>query len=140
VYSWALDISSLSEYESILLVANYNDVWNGDKNSVSSDLAGRGYTEEQLAHATGRIAETFNPVVSCGLMFTKPFGHLKFEALAYVLTLFENYERGCLPFPGSVSEQPAQIMEVFAVLRQLKHEVEIKMRKAASQSTGTKRQ
>lgn len=123
-----MSISGLSTFEVCSLVANYNDLWDGDKNKVSSALAGRGYTPEQLAQAVGKFEERFNPVESCGLRFTKPFGHLKFDSLAYVLTLFENYERGCLPFVGSVHEQPAQIIEIFSVLKQLKYEAESKAR------------
>ena len=109
-------------------MATYNDLMDGERNDVSSAALNRGYTPEQLAQAKTRISDKFSPVKSCGLRFTKPFDHLKFEPISYVLTLSENYERGLLPYPGAVSEQPAQIMEVLSVLRQLKHESELKLR------------
>jgi hypothetical protein len=127
-----MEISSLTDHDFIRLVATYADLNSGDKQKVSSQAVNRGYTPEQLAQAKSHIAVKFNPVTSCGLRFTRPYSSLKFEPFSYVLTLYENYERGCLPFPGSVSEQPAQIMEVFSVLRQLKHEAEVQIRETQS--------
>jgi hypothetical protein len=129
-----MEMSALSDYDFICLVATYNDLTGQEKNKVSSKVKGRGYTEEQLAQTRQTFSEKFNPVVSCGLQFLKPFDHLRFEPIGYVLTLYENYERGRLPFPGSVSEQPAQVMEIFSVLRQLKHEAEIKLRETSKQN------
>lgn len=40
-----------------------------------------------------------------------------------------NYKKGTMPFPGSVVEQPAKIIEIFDVLTQLEQESEEKMRK-----------
>lgn len=122
-----MDISTLSNYEFVALVANYNDLCDGSKNKIAPSMVNRGYTAEQLAQASNRIADKFNPVESCNLRFTKPYGHIKYDYMDYVLRLFDNYELGILPFPGSASEQPAQIMEIFSILRQLKHEVQTKV-------------
>lgn len=116
------EISGLSTYDFICLVAHYNSISGKDDGDVSEDAKKRGYTAEQLEHAKKRKAEKFSPVESCGLRFTKPFDQLKFGSLSYVLTLFESFERGSMPYPGSVSEQPAQILEIFSTLRQLKVE------------------
>lgn len=132
LFDRALELSQLSIYEFILLVGNYNDAWDGSKNRVAPELQDGRYTPEQLELAQSRIKDRFEPFETCGLRFTKPFGHLKFDLLSYVLLLFENYERGSLPFTGTVSEQPAQIMEIFNVLRQLKHEVESRARTSPS--------
>lgn len=132
-----MKVSSLSDYESVCLVATYNDLSNGEKRKVSPELKARGYTDEQLAHARKDKADKFNSFESCGLRFTKPTEHLKFDLINYVLTLFEIYEKGSLPFPGSASEQPAQIMEIFFLLNQLKSESQIKLSKEISkQSNG----
>lgn len=125
---WVFEISSISNYDFICLVATYNDLTDGERHKVSTTVANRGYTPEQLAHVSKRISDTFSPITSCGLKFTKPFEHLKYGPIAYLLTLFENYERGVLPSEGGSSDQSAQIMELFSVLRQLKHEFEIKIR------------
>ncbi len=121
-----LAISSFSYEDLVSLVANYNDLINGEKHKASSAVENRGYSPEVLAHATKKFAAEFKAVESVGLRFTKPFDHFKYDLIGYVLTLFENYERGSLPFAGSVSEQPAQIMDIFSVLQQLKHEVKSK--------------
>jgi hypothetical protein len=126
IYGRILDLASLSDYEFVSIVAHSNDLQNGPGTKVSGATKNRGYSPEVLAHATKKFEENFRPVVSCNLRFTKPFDHLKYPPMNYVLTLFENYERGLLPFPGSVTEQPAQIMEVFSVLASIKREVEIK--------------
>jgi hypothetical protein len=134
-----MDISVLSVEDYVRIVANYNYL-SSDENKTSNELNSRGYSEHQLALAADQIAERFSSVTSCGLRFTKPFGHLKYDFLNYVLILYENYERGALPFPGTASEQPAQIMEIFSSLRQLKHEAEMKAVKSASSHSRSKRQ
>lgn len=121
-----MDISSLTDFDLIQLVATFNDQIANTNAKVSAEANSRGYTQEQLAAASGKIQEQFNPIESCGLRFTKPFEHLKYDQLGYVLNLHEAYERGAGPFPGSTSEQPAQIIEVFSVLKQLKLEHQIK--------------
>lgn len=130
-----MEISNLDVDDFVHLVATYNELAERTQNDVTSEVEARGYSPEQLQVARKMISEKFDPITSCGLRFTKPFKHLKFEPIGYVLTLFENYERGCLPFPGSVSEQPAQIMEIFTVLKQLKHESESRLR-ASVKSNG----
>lgn len=41
------------------------------------------------------------------------------------LYLFKNYERGILPFSGSLTEQPAYIIEIFTLLENLKADREL---------------
>lgn len=128
-----MEISSLSESDFVCLVAHYNFLLvNSQKDSKKIDT--RGYSEAALKTVKKRKQEKFQPVVSCGLRFTKPFDHLKFEPFGYVLTLLENYERGNLPFPGSVSEQPAQIMEIFSVIQAIRREHEIKLSETLRQN------
>ena len=66
----------------------------------------------------------FTPVTCLGLRFSRPLSNFKSDFIHYPWTLFENYEKGLLPFPGSVSEQPAQIMEIFSIFKALKIEQE----------------
>lgn len=48
----------------------------------------------------------------------------------HIWTLFDKYERhGVLPFGGSLANQPAQILEAFDVLRNLKSSYETKQSK-----------
>lgn len=121
-----MEISGLTDYGFVCLVAQYNTATSNSKHSVDPNLEARGHSAEAIAQANKHFSARFAPVVSCGLRFTKPFDHFKFDHIGYVYTLFENYERGSLPFPGSTSEQPAQIMEIFSVLSRLKVEYETK--------------
>lgn len=114
-------MSSLSDGEFVEIVGTYAKLTNGRK---ESGLEARGYSPEALAAARQIAAATFNPVVSCGLRFTKPLDQFNYDQMGYALTLFENYEKGNLPFPGSVSDQPAQIIEIFGLLKALRQEQE----------------
>lgn len=47
----------------------------------------------------------------------------------FLMSLFDQYEKGFLPYKGSITEQPNKIMDVFNLISQLKLELENKMRK-----------
>lgn len=68
------------------------------------------------------MVSQFKEFTSCGIRFVKPLDELKFDSIGYILTLFENYEKGLLPFSGAVSDQPGQIMEIFLILNSIKRE------------------
>lgn len=93
-----------------------------DKSEFDVSLNSRGYSPEALAEAKKILEKQFTPVTTLGLRFTRPLENFKSDILAYAWLLFDNYERGNLPFPGSVSEQPAQIMEIFGTLESLRLE------------------
>ena len=38
------------------------------------------------------------------------------------IEMFLAYEKGVLPFPGSLSEQPCKIIEIFGIIRQMRAE------------------
>lgn len=73
-----------------------------------------------------------------GLKFSRDLTEFKFPLMYYLLILTENYERGLLPFPGTVTEQPAQIMEILNhmlnVKMSFKNEVHQKQVEAANRS------
>ena len=54
-----------------------------------------------------------------GYKLTKCPGNFYDETCAYFYELFHLFKEGNLPFPGTVSEQPAQTMEVFSVISEL---------------------
>lgn len=39
------------------------------------------------------------------------------------IEMYFNYQRGILPYPGALSEQPAKIMEIFAIIGQKRDEI-----------------
>lgn len=131
------ELSSLSTIEFIKIVATYAHARSG-KDSIDPSLAARGFTPEQIEQTKKLTEKKFNPVQIMGLRFTRPLDNFKSDLMGYAWTLFENYERGVLPFPGSVSEQPAQIMEIFGVFSALRFEAQEAERKRQNPNVGTK--
>lgn len=118
------DISGISEYDWVYLSANYYSLLTGEQDQ-DANLKARGYSPEQIKFAKQKkqaVSTTVGP-----LRFTRPTIEFKYPNISYVLTLFQNYEKGLLPFPGSVSEQPAQIMEVFNLLRNIRNDYQQKL-------------
>ena len=114
------ELSQLQTYEFVALVAQYNLYLRGP--SIDPEIYKRGYSRIALNILEAKAAKDFNPVESQGILFEEPFERFPCANMGYVLQLFSQYETGNLPFPGSVSEQPAQIIEVFNTLSALKAE------------------
>lgn len=51
---------------------------------------------------------------------------------ANIINLHLNYDRGVMPFPGSVLEQPAKIVEAFNLIHNLKEETRIEQEEIAA--------
>lgn len=117
-----MEISSLSYQDMVRIVAQYNTIYNGSKSVDDSVLMDRGYTAEQIAAMRNQVTQAFSPVESCGLRFKSDFSKVEYPNFHYLMNLYHLYEKGCLPFPGSVSEQPAQIMEMFSIIQLLELE------------------
>jgi hypothetical protein len=131
------EISSLSFSDFVCIVGNYNHILEGSKPEVDPTLKARGYSDAAIEAA--RKSVIVSPTVSQGLRFTRHLSRYKYPLMSYVLTLLENYERGQLPFPGSVSEQPAQIMEIFALLQSLKHERDQRLNEKIERENGRRK-
>jgi hypothetical protein len=97
---------------------------------VDPRLLDRGYSKEQIAvmRATmknGGLDET----KWHNLKFTKELTEYQHPHFAYLMQMHDLYrEQGVLPFNGSHSDQPAQILEYFDILSQLHMDREAKMR------------
>jgi hypothetical protein len=115
-----LEISSLSEYDFINLCANYLAILRNEQDN-ESELIARGYTKQQLA-AVKKPLKRHHAVNIFNLKFTKPLTDFRYSLLNYVCVLFENYEKGNLPYEGTISEQPAQIIEIFQVIKSIRYE------------------
>lgn len=70
-----------------------------------------------------------NDYQTCGIVFKSDFSHVSYPHYDYVVNLYDAYKKGCLPFNGSTSEQPGQIMNIFVLLNNLYIETEDKQRK-----------
>lgn len=114
-------ISTLSFEEMIAIVAAFHSI--GAKETDYSR-----YSESQIEAM--RKAERFNPIKSLGLLFTKPLRNFPCDEFDYYTLLYGQYDKhGTLPFPGSLAEQPAAVIEIFNVLKALVNEAEEKERK-----------
>lgn len=132
-----MELSSLSYRDMVSIVAQYNTIYSGSKSVDDAVLLDRGYTADQIAAMRKQSPQTFTPVESCGLKFKSDFSKVKYEHFHYLMNLYQMYEKGCLPFPGSVSEQPAQIIEMFNIIQLL--ELERRNREAKEQHKNIKK-
>lgn len=66
------------------------------------------------------MAKLPNEVISLDVHFKKGIEDISIEYFNYVMTLYDTYRsHGVMPYPGSLSDQPAKIIEIFNTLEQL---------------------
>ena len=124
---YVMAISGATAADYVLLVGHFNYVQIGDK--IDPRLRERGYTEAMIKELESRVSRFKTTVRSLNIEFTDHIENYKHPAFDQIMSLYSPYrEHGLLPFPGSVSEQPAQVMDFFSVLDSLIHEREEKER------------
>jgi hypothetical protein len=101
--------------------------------NTDDDLASRGYTREQIEEmlkAKRSNKNANNEVLSLNIKFKHGVDNIKFPQFNYIYTMYSKYEKyGVLPFPGSLSEQPAKIIEIFGVINAIEAEEEKRLNK-----------
>jgi hypothetical protein len=108
------------------LIGHYNKVTLDKK--IDPRLLSRGYTQEALEQMKLKMAKLPSEIISLDLHFKRGIEDISIEYFGYVVTLFDLYHRhGVMPYPGSFSEQPAKIVEIFQVLDALRSEREQKL-------------
>jgi hypothetical protein len=118
--------------EYVQLVAN----WNYLIKQRQYDCANKTYKMKEVQ------AEAFRNRNGCGFRIQKKprqtVGILNFHScfcdhlhdqFGYLLLLHDRYQNGLLPFPGSISEQPNHIIEIFNVLDGLKTDYQKELNK-----------
>jgi hypothetical protein len=125
------DISSLSLYDYASITGNYLCIIRNEKDHEQR-LKTRGYSKAQLDAIEKNKSKRSQEFL--GLRFTRSLTKFHYAALNYVTVLFDNYEKGNLPFEGCVTEQPAQIMEIFSLIKAIRIEHQIENEKAQKQS------
>lgn len=84
-------------------------------------------------------AQKVRQVKSLNLQFEAPLENFKYTTLGYALTLYYQFkDHGTMPFIGTLSDQPAQIIEIFNTLASLERESEESMRKEAEREAKRK--
>lgn len=89
-----------------------------------------------LRKTMGNLQQT-----SCGMEFSKDFKEYPdYEHFNFVMMASHVYNKaGTLPFPGSLSEQPAQMMEILETLFELDAEREADARRKAEKDKNVSR-
>lgn len=67
-------------------------------------------------------------IVICGLRYETCLCNYKHPLFDFIITSFNHYnQHGEYPFEGSVADQPAHIVEIFAILNMVKGEHQYKL-------------
>lgn len=128
-----MDMSGLSWYDRVCLIAQYNMQFNKDKFTSDAELRKRGFNDkaiEMLKEA--QKSNRAKSLESCGIRFKSDFSHLKHPDFYFIYELFTCYKLGNLPFSGGSAEQPAQVMEILQLISLLEIERENNANKQAS--------
>lgn len=137
VYVNIIRMSSLSVVDYVNLCGHYSKLQSGP--SIDPRLLERYQNQperlEQLKKSI--IAKGIKSTRTLNLDFKAPLEDFNYNPFSYVYTLFLQYKQGTLPFPGSTSEQPAQIIEIFNTLDSL--EMETKERQMKEEQRKAKR-
>ena len=120
-----MDKSGLSTFEYISIVGHYNKLTLDS--TIDPRLLSKGYSEQALELMRSKIGKLPSEILSLDVHFKCGIETINYDQFGYTITMFDAYDKhGILPFPGSFSEQPAKIIEIFQVLDQLKGEHEKK--------------
>ena len=118
-------VSSLPFVEQVKFIGHFHDLSNNK--SVSADeLRAKGYSDQAIEVFKKKERDSFPGLESLGIKFSKPLNSFRSDILSLAFTLYDGYEKGILPFSGSLAEQPSQIMEIFGLIQALRHEQEQK--------------
>jgi len=78
-----------------------------------------------LAELNKAMKFNFPEIQSLNLKFKTDLSKFKYKQFNLVLALFDKYDKhGIMPFDGSHADQPAQLMEVFSIIENLRLEDE----------------
>ena len=103
------------------------------------DPAARANARLMLTKSNGCDTMSVEPkYVIDHLQYHTCFCNFLHPQFAYYLALFEAFHKGMLPFPGSTSEQPAQVVEIFMLLESLKAEYQADLQRKAEQAAKRK--
>lgn len=116
----ALAISSVSFNDYASISGVYYDTFLSTRKNKNT-IQNRGYSDAVLEQMRAAEIKSFSSIEIVGIRFTKPF-EAKYELFTYVWLLYQKFKLGSMPFPGSVSEQPNQIIEIFSLLDALELE------------------
>lgn len=122
---WGMSTLRSSEY--IQLAGEFNYLIHGA--SIDPGIFKRGYSEDAIKQLRERITPKI--IDTLNLRFTDPIENFKLPSFDYFYRTFIHYQKfGRLPYPGTFTEQPAKIIEIFETFTQLETERDLAERKA----------
>ena len=137
-----MDISSLSDYDIITMKANFEYVYKLRCDQLISEHIEKGYTCEvaentvRKEHGCNVLSE--DPIyIIDNLEFRTCPCNFRNRMFPFLLTALDGFDKGILPYPGSLSEQPAKAMEALTLLSNLKEQ--FKQEQLASQAKHTRK-
>lgn len=134
IYAMIMRESSLTFVEYAKIVATYNN--SVGQGLMDQTLLDKGYTPAQIDALYAKNKQTLK---SLNLILKPGFEKLEFQNFDFYYNLFSQYEKGILPYPGSLVDQPNKIIEVFGVLQSLNLEYEKRNREEQQREAKKKR-
>lgn len=64
------------------------------------------------------------------IFFSKCIGNYFSPKIASLIGMNELYQKGCMPMPGSLFDQPSKLIEAFGVIESIKRETQLKANQA----------
>lgn len=116
----------MSDFDRACLIAKYNSLYK--RESIDPKIF-ENRTEAEIKYLRKSMGDLQQ--VSCNMQFDKDYKEYPdYEHFNFVMMASHVYNKaGTLPFPGSLSEQPAQIMDILEVLFELDAEREADARR-----------
>lgn len=85
--------------------------------------------ERQVKNCYGKPGPSIHNIDN-ELFFSKCIGNYYDNVVAGYLSANEIYQKGVMPFSGSLFDQPAKIIEVFSVIESIKRDTQLKAQQA----------
>lgn len=123
VYYRVLEVSTLSLGEYAAIVATFQQIGTDDEKDV---LRSRGYSEAEIKIALKGKQPKVTRILD--LEFSDP-PKIVYPLYDYVAHAYYAYKKGILPYPGSYSEQPAKIVEIFKLFQMLENKLKMDLHK-----------
>lgn len=117
------EISTVSLFEYVSLIGHYNKLLLTTQ--IDPRLLTRGYTKEQIEQMKLGMNKMPKEIISLDVHFKCNLEEIEVGYFAYAITTYDAYHRhGVLPYPGSLSDQPNKIIEIFNIMDALRMERE----------------
>lgn len=127
-----LRVSSLSDYEHFQLLANY-EILSDKKWQCSSCMKKCLPDFRKVKGCHGGRRYTLKDGEREAFVVDKCVGNFWSAGASFWFDQYRHFKAGMLPFPGTVLQQPAKVMEIFAVIEGLEAR---RMAKEAEKSNG----